>query len=58
MRSVLGAMQEVGVDLCVDVHGDEELPFVFFAGNEGACPPPRLGGAEDSQAGGAGWGGG
>lgn len=25
----------VGVDMMVDVHGDEELPYVFVAGNAG-----------------------
>ncbi len=27
-------MHEVGVDLCLDVHGDEGLPYVFVAGSE------------------------
>jgi murein tripeptide amidase MpaA len=27
-------MQEIGVDLCLDVHGDEGLPYVFVAGSE------------------------
>lgn len=31
---VLKEMEEVGCDLLVDVHGDEELPFVFVAGNQ------------------------
>jgi len=31
----LARMDETGVDLFVDVHGDEGLPFGFFAGNEG-----------------------
>jgi len=29
-------MEEVGVDLFYDVHGDEALPYVFLAGSEGA----------------------
>ena len=28
-------MQETGVDLFLDIHGDEGLPFVFVAGTEG-----------------------
>lgn len=28
-------MKEVGVDLFLDIHGDEALPFVFVAGTEG-----------------------
>jgi murein tripeptide amidase MpaA len=28
-------MDETGVDLCLDVHGDEELPYNFIAGAEG-----------------------
>lgn len=28
-------MQETGVDLFYDVHGDEALPFVFLAGSQG-----------------------
>lgn len=28
---VLERMQRTGVSFCLDVHGDEELPFVFFA---------------------------
>ena len=27
-------MHEVGVDMCLDVHGDEGLPYVFVAGSE------------------------
>ena len=27
-------MHETGVDLCLDVHGDEGLPYVFVAGSE------------------------
>ncbi len=32
---VLRAMDETGVDLCIDVHGDETLPYNFIAGCEG-----------------------
>jgi len=28
-------MQETGVDFCLDVHGDEDLPYVFLSGIEG-----------------------
>ena len=28
-------MMETGVDLFLDIHGDEGLPFVFVAGTEG-----------------------
>lgn len=28
-------MLETGVDLCLDVHGDEELPYAFIAGPDG-----------------------
>lgn len=34
---VLRKMDETGVDVFLDVHGDEELPFNFIAGAEG-CP--------------------
>jgi murein tripeptide amidase MpaA len=27
-------MQEIGVDMCLDVHGDEGLPYVFVAGSD------------------------
>lgn len=38
-----GAMDETGVDLCLDVHGDEELPYNFISGAEGAPGfTPRL----------------
>lgn len=33
--AVRRAILETGVDLFLDVHGDEALPFVFAAGNEG-----------------------
>lgn len=32
---VLRAMEATGVDLFVDAHGDEEMPYVFIAGMEG-----------------------
>jgi len=32
---VRGRMVETGVDLCLDVHGDEGLPYNFIAGAEG-----------------------
>lgn len=28
-------MLEIGVDLCLDIHGDETLPYVFLVGTEG-----------------------
>jgi murein tripeptide amidase MpaA len=28
-------MLQTGVDMCLDVHGDEAIPFNFFAGSEG-----------------------
>ena len=28
-------MQETGVDICLDVHGDEGLPYNFIASSEG-----------------------
>lgn len=31
---VLEAMKESGVDICLDVHGDEELPYSFLSGSE------------------------
>ncbi len=40
---VLEAMDESGVDLCLDVHGDEDLPYVFLSGCEGIPTfTPRL----------------
>lgn len=32
---VRNAMDETGVDLCLDVHGDEELPYNFVTTNDG-----------------------
>ena len=34
---VLREMHEEGLDFCLDVHGDEALPYNFIAGGEG-CP--------------------
>ena len=31
----LAAMDQSGVDFCLDVHGDEELPYNFLSGCEG-----------------------
>jgi len=43
VRDVLVAMDDSGVDFCLDVHGDEELPYVFLAGCEGIPSfTPRL----------------
>ena len=33
--AILNAMDESGVDFCMDVHGDEAIPAVFMAGFEG-----------------------
>ena len=32
---VINKMEEIGVDLFYDVHGDEALPYVFLAGSQG-----------------------
>jgi hypothetical protein len=32
---VLAEMDRVGVDFCIDVHGDEVLPYNFLSGSEG-----------------------
>jgi len=40
---VLAAMDASGVDLCLDVHGDEALPYNFISGCEGVpCFDERL----------------
>ena len=40
---MLRAMDATGVDLFVDVHGDETLPFTFISGTEGVSAwGPRL----------------
>ena len=42
---VRNAMDATGVDLCLDVHGDEALPYNFIAGSEGIPGfTPRLAG--------------
>ena len=33
--NVINKMEATGVDLFYDVHGDEEIPFVFLAGSQG-----------------------
>jgi murein tripeptide amidase MpaA len=33
---ILKFMEKIGVDLSLDVHGDEAIPYNFVAGNEGA----------------------
>lgn len=43
--AVRDKMDETGVDLCLDVHGDEELPYNFISGAEG------IGGWTERQAG-------
>ncbi|MBA2321040.1 MAG: carboxypeptidase family protein [Deltaproteobacteria bacterium] len=35
--AVRAAMDASGVDLCLDVHGDEDLPYNFIAGAEGVA---------------------
>ena len=35
MLAVREKMQETGVDLFLDIHGDESTPYVFVAGTEG-----------------------
>ena len=35
VHAVLAAVTAIGCDLFVDVHGDEELPHIFFAGAQG-----------------------
>jgi murein tripeptide amidase MpaA len=37
---VRNKMLETGVDLFLDIHGDESLPYVFVAGTEGVPPTP------------------
>lgn len=43
---VLAAMKATGVDLFLDVHGDEALPYNFIAGSEGA---PGFDDADDAR---------
>jgi len=41
--TVLAEMTRVGVDFCIDVHGDEALPYNFLSGSEGVGKwGPRL----------------
>lgn len=40
VHAVLGRMVETGVDFCLDVHGDEELPYVFVANVDRVAPVP------------------
>lgn len=35
VHHVLARMDRTGLDFCLDVHGDEALPYVFIAGGEG-----------------------
>lgn len=46
--AVRDAMDQTGVDLCLDVHGDEALPYNFIAGSEGT--PGRTPRIDDLQA--------
>ncbi len=42
-------MQQTGVDFCLDVHGDEALPYNFIAGPDGvASVTPRIHALQDS----------
>jgi murein tripeptide amidase MpaA len=43
---VRSAMERVGVDLALDVHGDEALPYVFILGTEGV---PRFADIDSGQ---------
>jgi predicted deacylase len=38
VRSVLDKMELVGIDLCLDIHGDEEIPFAFIASVDRLLP--------------------
>ena len=41
--TVLAEMTRIGVDFCIDVHGDEALPYNFLSGSEGVGKwGPRL----------------
>jgi murein tripeptide amidase MpaA len=40
VRAVLDRMAAAGIDLCLDVHADEELPYVFVANVDRIVPPP------------------
>ncbi|MEC7689904.1 MAG: M14-type cytosolic carboxypeptidase [Pseudomonadota bacterium] len=46
---VLNAMTDTGVDMYLDIHGDEALPYNFVAGSEGIpCYSARLKDLEDT----------
>ncbi len=40
VHATLGRMLATGVDFCLDVHGDEELPYVFVANVDRISPIP------------------
>ena len=41
--AVRDRMLQSGVDLCLDIHGDETLPYIFVAGSEGTAGyTPRI----------------
>lgn len=41
--TVLAEMTRIGVDFCIDVHGDEALPYNFLSGSDGVGKwGPRL----------------
>ncbi|WP_313077604.1 hypothetical protein [Agrobacterium pusense] len=40
VRSVLDKMELTGVDFCLDIHGDEEIPFIFIASVDRLLPLP------------------
>ena len=46
VAAVLAAMDETGVDLCLDVHGDETIPHVFIDGCDAdpAATPAQIAG--------------
>ena len=48
VRLVRDRMDSTGVDLCLDVHGDEELPYNFVSGAEGIAGwTDRMAGLQD-----------
>ncbi len=46
VKAILAAMDESGVDMCLDIHGDEAIPQTFVAGAEGV---PRWNDAMQAQ---------
>ena len=48
VAAVLAAMDETGVDLCLDIHGDETIPHVFIDGCDAdpAATPAQKAGVE------------